>query len=301
MNALKTGVLMAMLMALLMGLGWWLGGQRGLIVGFGFALISNFIAYWFSDKIALMMGRAREVSEAEAPELYAIVARLSQRAGLPMPRVYIADSPQPNAFATGRDPEHSAVAATTAILQMLSPDELEGVLAHELSHVKHRDVLISSIAATIAGTIGFVASMARWGMMFGGYGYGRDDRDRGNPLLILVGTMVAGLAATLIQLAISRSREYAADQGGGELSGKPLALASALARIERGAERMPMNVNPAAAHLYIINPLGGEALRGIAALFRTHPPTEERIARLEEQAREMGQLSGGQPGWATPR
>jgi heat shock protein HtpX len=211
-----------------------------------------------------------------------------------MPRVYIIPSLPPNAFATGRDPNHSAVAVTEGILQALPPDELEGVLAHELAHVRSRDILISSVAATIVGAIGFLSQMAQWGALFGGYS--RDDDERGNPFLILIGTMIAGLAATLVQLAISRSREFEADRIGAEICGRPLSLANALTRIERAAERMPMNLNPAASHMFIINPLGGDSLKSIAALFRTHPLTEERVARLEQQAHDMG--TSGLRQWA---
>jgi heat shock protein HtpX len=287
---------MVALFALFMGLGALFGGQQGLIIGFVVALATNFFAYWFSDKVALSMSRAQEIDESQAPDLYRTVARLAQNANLPLPRIYIIPSDQPNAFATGRDPNHSAVAVTQGILQLLSPDELEGVLAHELAHIKHRDILISSIAATVAGAIGFVAQMAQFNAMFGGY-RGDDEEGHGNPLLLLVGSMVAAIAGTMIQLAISRTREFAADRGGAEICGKPLALASALRRIEYAAERMPMNVNPAAAHMYIINPLGGDALRSIAALFRTHPPTEERIAKLQEVAGEMG-YGGARSQWA---
>jgi heat shock protein HtpX len=288
MNTLKTGLLMVALFALLMGLGTLFGGKQGLIIGFGLALATNFFAYWFSDKMALSMSGAQEIDESQAPDLFRMIARLAQSAGLPMPRVYIIPSEQPNAFATGRDPNHSAVAVTQGILQLLSPEELEGVLAHELAHVTHRDILISSIAATIAGAIGFIAQMAQFNAMFGGYRGDNEEGRGGNPLLLLVGAMVAAVAGTIIQLAISRTREFAADRGGAEICGNPLALASALQRIEYAAERMPMNVNPAAAHMYIINPLGGDALQSIAALFRTHPPTEERIARLQAMASEMG-------------
>lgn len=287
-NTLKVGLLMTALFALFMGLGALAGGKNGLIIGFVFALGTNFVSYWFSDKLALSMSGAQEVDEAQAPQLFRTVARLAQNAGLPIPRVYIIPSPQPNAFATGRDPNHSAVAVTEGILQVLSQEELEGVLAHELAHVQHRDILISSIAATIAGAIGLFAQMAQWGAIFGGYSRDERDREGGNPFLVLIGAIVASMAATMIQLAISRNREFEADRGGAEISGKPLALASALHKIERVAERMPMQINPAAAHMYIVNPLGGDTLRSITALFRTHPPTEERITRLEEMARERG-------------
>jgi len=297
LNTLKTGILMAALFGLFMFLGQLLGGQNGLVMGFTLALVMNFVAYWFSDKMALAMSGAQEVSAAEAPQLYHAVARLARAAHLPMPRVYVIPSMQPNAFATGRDPNHAAVAVTEGILQTLSPEELDGVLAHELAHVKHRDILISTIAATFAGAISFVVQMLQFRMLFGGYG-GDDEEGGGmNPLAALAAMILAPLAAMLIQLAISRSREYEADRGGGEICGQPLALASALHKIERAAERMPMHVNPATSHMYIINPLRGDALSGLAALFRTHPLTEDRIARLEAQAREMGQ-TGYRAQWA---
>jgi heat shock protein HtpX len=283
MNALKTGLLMVALFALLMGLGSLFGGRNGLVIGFVFALGTNFFAYWFSDRVALSMSGAQEVDEAQAPQLYRMVERLAQRAGIPTPRLYVIPSAQPNAFATGRNPNHAAVAVTEGIMQLLSQEELEGVIAHELAHVRHRDILISSIAATIVGTISFVA---QFGMMFGGM---RDDREEGaNPLVALLAAFAAMIAGTMIQLGISRAREYEADRGGAEICGNPLALASALRRIEAVAERMPMNVNPASAHMYIINPLGGDALQSLAALFRTHPLTEDRVARLEEMAYASG-------------
>jgi len=286
MNALKTGILMGLLFALFMGVGAMFGGKNGLVLAFFLALATNFFAYWFSDKIALMMGGAQEVSEAEAPQLYRTVGRLAANAGLPMPRVYIIPSPQPNAFATGRDPNHSAVAVTEGLLQMLSQDELEGVIAHELAHIKHRDILISSIAATIAGAIGFIAQMLQWGAIFG---TARDeDGEHVNPFAAMIAAMFIGLAATLIQLAISRAREYEADRGGAEICGRPLSLANALRKIEYAAERIPMSVNPAASHMYIVNPLGGDLLRGVMNMMRTHPETADRIRRLEQMAYRMG-------------
>ncbi|HHL34487.1 MAG TPA: protease HtpX, partial [Desulfobulbaceae bacterium] len=239
------------------------------------ALVMNFFAYWNSDKMALAMNRAREVSEAEAPELHQIVAGLARRAGLPKPRVYIVDNPTPNAFATGRNPEHAAVAVTTGIMQALNREELEGVLGHELGHIKNRDILISSIAAVMAGAISYLATMAQWAMIFGG---GRsDDEGGGNPIAMLVMMIVAPLAASLIQMAISRSREYIADRTGAEICGHPEALASALQKLSTYNKQRPMQVNPASAQMYIVNPLKGG---GIAGLFSTHPPMEERIRRL---------------------
>jgi len=277
---------MGLLFALFMGVGAMFGGKNGLVLAFFLALATNFFAYWFSDKIALMMGGAQEVSEAEAPQLYRTVGRLAANAGLPMPRVYIIPSPQPNAFATGRDPNHSAVAVTEGLLQMLSQDELEGVIAHELAHIKHRDILISSIAATIAGAIGFIAQMLQWGAIFG---TARDeDGEHVNPFAAMIAAMFIGLAATLIQLAISRAREYEADRGGAEICGRPLSLANALRKIEYAAERIPMSVNPAASHMYIVNPLGGDLLRGVMNMMRTHPETADRIRRLEQMAYRMG-------------
>jgi len=286
---MKTTILMAALFGLFIAVGGLIGGGSGVIVGFILAAGLNFFAYWFSDKVALAMSGAQEVSEAEAPELYAIVRKLAMRAGLPMPKVYITPSPQPNAFATGRDPQHAAVAVTTGILQALDSDELEAVLSHEMAHVQHRDILISSIAATIAGAISMIVQILQFEMFFGGYG--RDARRGGNPLALLAALIVAPISATLIQLAISRSREYEADRGGALISGKPLELARALAKLESYAQNIPVAVNPASAHMYIVNPLSGSSGMGLAVLFRTHPPTEERIARLQQIAREIGEIA----------
>jgi len=289
MNSMKTTILMAALFGLFIAVGGLIGGGSGVIVGFILAAGLNFFAYWFSDKVALAMSGAQEVSEAEAPELYAIVRKLAMRAGLPMPKVYITPSPQPNAFATGRDPQHAAVAVTMGILQALDSDELEAVLSHEMAHVQHRDILISSIAATIAGAISMIVQILQFEMFFGGYG--RDARRGGNPLALLAALIVAPISATLIQLAISRSREYEADRGGALISGKPLELARALAKLESYAQNIPVAVNPASAHMYIVNPLSGSSGMGLAVLFRTHPPTEERIARLQQIAREIGEIA----------
>ncbi len=272
-NTIKTFLLMAALTALFMVGGELMAGRQGMLIALVIALALNFFAYWNSDKVALAMSRAREVSEAEAPELHRIVAELAHRAGLPKPRVYIVDSPTPNAFATGRNPQHAAVAVTSGILQALNREELAGVLGHELGHIKNRDILISSIAAVMAGAISYLATMAQWAMIFGG---GRDDEDS-NPLAAIVMMIVAPLAATLIQMAISRSREYIADRTGAEICGNPKALASALNKLASYNKQMPMNVNPATAQMYIVNPLSGGA---IANLFSTHPPMEERIRRL---------------------
>lgn len=280
-NSVKTAVLMAGLFGLFMLAGSALGGTDGMMFGFVFALITNMVAYWFSDKIALMSAGAQAVSEREFPELHAIVAKCARNAGIPKPSVHIIPVPQPNAFATGRGPGHAAVAVTQGLLEMLTPDEVEGVVAHEIAHIKNRDILISSIAATIAGAISMLQYLAWFGR--------HSDRDDGpNPLGLLLVFIVAPIAAMLIQLAISRSREFGADEGGARICGKPLALASALQRIEQAAERMPMEVNPAASQMYIVNPLGGDMLKSVAALFRTHPPTADRIARLQAMA--MGRV-----------
>ncbi len=273
-NTIKTFILMAALTGLFMIGGEILGGRQGMMIAFFMALAMNFFAYWNSDKMALAMNRAREVSEAEAPELHQIVAYLAGRAGIPKPRVYIVDNPTPNAFATGRNPEHAAVAVTTGILQVLNREELEGVLGHELGHIKNRDILISSIAAVMAGAISYMATMAQWAMIFGG---GRDDDEGGNPIAMLVMMIVAPLAASLIQMAISRSREFIADRTGAEICGHPKALASALQKLSTYNAQRPMQVNPATAQMYIVNPLRGG---GLMKLFSTHPPMEERIRRL---------------------
>ena len=276
MNGIKTTLLLVALTLLFVWIGYGLGGQRGMMVAFMFAILMNFISYWFSDKIVLKLYRGRKVDQSTAPELVDTVRRVSQAAGIPMPAVYIIPKETPNAFATGRNPNHSAVAVTEGILRLLDRDELEGVIAHEVSHIKHRDTLISTVAATLASAIGMLAYMARWGAIFGGYG-GRDDRNGGGLIGLIAMSIVAPLAATLIQLAISRSREYAADDGGARFSHKPWALASALEKLHNLNQRYPMGAQPASAHLFIVNPLSG---RGLASLFSTHPPVEERVARL---------------------
>jgi heat shock protein HtpX len=281
MNYLKTTVLLAFLTALLIGIGGLIGGREGMLIALIFAGGMNFISYWFSDKIVLAMYRAQPVEESQAPGLYRIVRRLADKEGIPMPRVYIIPTDSPNAFATGRDPKHAAVAATEGILRLLNEEEMEGVMAHELTHVIHRDTLISTVAATIAGAITFIANWLQWSAIFGG---GRDDRDRGNPIGALILALLAPIAAALIQLAISRSREYAADDGGGRLCGDPLALASALRKLERGTKVRPMvGGSPATSSLFIVNPFHG----GIAGLFSTHPPMDKRIERLESLANEL--------------
>jgi len=273
-NWLKTGILMAGIVALFGMLGGAIGGQQGMLIALLIGGAMNLFTYWFSDKLVLRMYNAQEVDETSAPQLYGMVMELAGRAGLPMPRVYLIDEAQPNAFATGRDPEHAAVAASTGILELLSPRELRGVMAHELAHVRHRDILISTISATVAGAI---STLANFGMFFSG---SHTRENGGNPLLAIVVMIFAPIAAMLIQFAISRTREFGADRGGAEISGDPNALADALAKIDAYARRIPMpsaEANPATGQMMIINPLSGGRLKG---LFSTHPPTEERIARL---------------------
>ncbi len=276
-NWLKTAILMAGILALFAAVGGAIGGAQGMLIAFLLGAGMNFFAYWFSDKMVLRMYNAQEVDEASSPYLYNMVKELAQRAQIPMPRVYLIDEAQPNAFATGRNPEHAAVAATTGILQLLSARELRGVMAHELSHVKHRDILISTISATIAGAI---SSLAQFGMLFGG----SRDGERANPIVSIVVMILAPIAAMLIQMAISRAREFEADRGGAEISGDPHALADALAKIDAYARGIPMQTaeaHPETAQMMIMNPLSGGGLRG---LFSTHPATEERIERLRAMA-----------------
>jgi heat shock protein HtpX len=283
-NTLKTTVFLAALTGMLVVVGNWLGGTGGMVIAFGLALAMNGVAYWFSDRLALRMAGARAVSFHEAPELHHLVAQLAQRAGLPMPSLYIIETEAPNAFATGRDPQHGALAVTTGILQLLDRHELAGVIAHELGHIKNRDTLISVVAATVAGAITTIATMAQWSWLFGGWSHNDDSEDGsaagvvGSLLLIIL----APIAATLIQLAISRAREYGADETGAHVAGDPHALASALRKLALGSAQHPLAVDPATAHLYIVNPLHGGT---IAGLFSTHPPLEQRIARLEQLAR----------------
>jgi heat shock protein HtpX len=277
MNTMKTFVLMGLLTVLLVVIGNLLGGRGGMMLAFLFAIVMNFGSYWFSDKIVLRMYKAREITQADEPQLHGLVADLAQRAGLPMPRVYLIPDAQPNAFATGRNPEHAAVAMTEGIVRTLSTDELRGVLGHELAHVKHRDILVGTIAATMAGAISMLANMAQMAMIFGG-GRGSDREEGGSPLGGLVVMIVAPIAAMLIQMAISRSREFLADEGGAQISGNPISLANALRKISARVEQIPMNASPSTAHMFIVNPLSGG---GLMKLFSTHPPMEERIARLE--------------------
>jgi heat shock protein HtpX len=279
MNTTKTIVLMVGLTVLLVFLGGAFGGRQGMIFAFIFALATNMFSYWFSDKIVLRMYGAQEATEAEAPMLWGVTHDLALKMNMPMPKVYLIPSESPNAFATGRNPKHAAVAATQGILRMLTREELEGVMAHELGHVRNRDILIGTIAAAIAGAISMLAYMAQWAMIFGGFG-GRRDDDEGSGGVIggILMIILAPIAAALIQMAISRSREYEADATGARICGNPLWLANALRKLQVGSQRVPLNANPATAHMFIVNPLRGG---GFVSLFSTHPPLEDRIARLE--------------------
>jgi heat shock protein HtpX len=274
-NMMKTTLFLALLTGLFVAVGGLLGGQSGMVMAFGLALVMNFVSYWFSDKIVLKMYGAQPLSEGEAPVIYRIVRRLATQARIPMPKLYLLPSAAPNAFATGRNPQHAAVAVTDGILRIMDEAELEGVLAHELSHVLNRDILISTVAATIAGAISMLANMAQWGMMFGG---SRDDENRGsNPIALILTIILAPLAAMLIQMAVSRAREFQADASGAQLTRNPNGLASALGKLEQAGRVVQMNANPATAHMFIVNPLTGRSLMN---LFMTHPPVQERIARL---------------------
>jgi heat shock protein HtpX len=274
-NVFKTALLLAVLTAMLVLIGGAIGGRNGMLIAFIFAFVMNFVSYWWSDKIVLAMYRAQPVDEASAPELYSMVRRLATKAGVPMPKVYVIPSEQPNAFATGRNPSHAAVAVTEGIMRILDMEELEGVLAHEMSHVINRDVLISTIAATLAGAITYLAHMAQWSAFMGG---GRSDDDEGpSPIAMILMAVIAPIAAMLVQLAVSRSREFHADATGARLAGRAYPLAKALEKLDMASRAIPMNANPATAHLFIMNPLRGESLM---RLFSTHPSTEERIARL---------------------
>jgi heat shock protein HtpX len=283
-NALKTVFLLAVLTVLMVLVGDWLGGQRGMVFALIFAGIMNFVSYFFSDKIALMAYRAQPASREELPRVYQTVARITQRQGLPMPKIYVIPSDSPNAFATGRNPQHAAVAVTQGILNLLDDEELEGVLAHELGHVRNRDILTSSIAATLAGAITLLARMAYWGAIFGGFG-GRDREERGGGAIgAILMLILAPLAAMLIQLAVSRSREYAADETGAHFTGNPYALARALQKLDAYSKRIPMVASPSTAHLFIVQPMIG---MDFASLFSTHPPIRKRIERLTGRPPEM--------------
>ncbi|MBN2539192.1 MAG: zinc metalloprotease HtpX [Deltaproteobacteria bacterium] len=277
MNNLKTVVLLGSLTGLFILIGGYFGGRNGVIIAFLFAMVMNFGSYWFSDKIVLRMYKASEVSEATSPQLYSIVKSMALRAGLPMPRVYVVPGNAPNAFATGRDENHAAIAVTEGILGLLNRDELEGVLSHELTHIKNRDILIGSIAATIAGAVMMLASMAKWAAIFG---VGRGDDDEGGSggiFGLIVMAILAPVAAAMIQMAISRSREYLADEGGARISGKPYGLADALEKLSQESKTARMKVNPSTAHMFIVNPISGKS---IASLFCTHPPVEKRVTKL---------------------
>ena len=273
MNALKTTLLLGVLTLLLVYGGMALGGEQGMILAFGFAVVMNFGAYFYSDKLVLRMYKAQPVTEAEFPQVYQMVRDLCRRGDIPLPKIYRIPTQQPNAFATGRNPENAAIAFTDGILNMLDADEFKGVLAHELAHVKNRDILIGTIVATMAGAISMLANIAQWGMIFGG----RDSRGGGHPVLQIVMIILAPIAALLVQMAVSRTREYQADRTGAELMGTPVPLANALAKMERGAKQIPMNAEPATAHMFIVSPLSG---KDMMSLFSTHPPMEKRIAAL---------------------
>jgi heat shock protein HtpX len=276
MNTMKTFLLMGILTVMLVFIGRLLGGEGGMIMAFVLAAVMNFGTYWFSDKLVLRMYNAQPVTQAEAPDLYQMVQELSNRANLPMPKVYVIPSDQPNAFATGRNPQNAAVAVTQGIMRTLTRDELRGVIGHELAHVKHRDILVGTVAATMAGAISMIANMAQWAMIFGG-GRSSDD-EGGHPIAGLAMMIVAPIAAMMVQMAISRSREFLADEGGAQIAGNPLSLSSALRKLDAKAHQIPMQASPATAHMFIVNPLTGG---GLMKLFSTHPPMEERVARLE--------------------
>jgi heat shock protein HtpX len=285
-NTFKTAFLLTAMTLLLMLVGRYFGGQNGMFIALAFAVVMNFSAYFFSDKIALATYRAQPVTREELPRAYAAVERLTQKIGIPMPKIYVIPTESPNAFATGRDPSHASVAVTHGILGLLNDEELEGVLAHELGHVNNRDILISSVAATLAGAVTMIASMGRWAMMFGGFGGGDRDRRGGGGVAGLFMLIVAPIAATLIQLAVSRSREYQADATGAHFTGNPYALASALEKIDAYARRVPLQASPSTAHLFIIQPLLG---MNFGSLFSTHPPVAKRIERLTGRPAEFTQ------------
>jgi len=276
MNTFKTTLLMTILTVLFVLAGNWLGGEGGMVIALLFAVVMNVGSYWFSDKLVLKMYRAQELDRNRFPAIYSMTEEMTGRAGLPMPKLYLIRGEQPNAFATGRNPENAAVAVTESIVSLLSRDELRGVIAHELAHIRNRDILVATVAATMAGAITLLANMAQWAFIFGG-GRSSDD-EGGNPIAAIAMIIVMPLAATLVQLAVSRQREFLADAGGAEMSGNPLSLASALKRLQTASRQIPMNASPATAHLFIVNPFSA---RGLAKLFSTHPPMEERVARLE--------------------
>ncbi|MCJ7510479.1 MAG: zinc metalloprotease HtpX [Dehalococcoidia bacterium] len=286
MSQAKTVLLLGLLSALFLGLGYIFGGVTGLIVAFGFALLMNLWTYWFSDKLALTMARAHEVAPEQEPRLHRMVEEVAGMAGLPKPRVYIVENDAPNAFATGRNPKHSVVAVTTGIMRILNEDELKAVLAHEVGHIKNRDILVSAMVATIASAVMFIAFMARWSLFFGGFGRSRNQTANliGLAAMILI-AILAPIGAMVIRMAISRQREYGADEAGARISGRPLALASALRKLQTGAQMMPMQVSESTAHMYTVSPLRSDFMGN---LFSTHPPVEERIARLERMAERMG-------------
>jgi heat shock protein HtpX len=291
MNGLRTTILLALLTAILVWAGGMFGGQQGAVIAFLIAGVMNFISYWYSDKIVIKMYRGREVTMQDDPELYGLVQDIAQRARLPMPKVYTLPQETPNAFATGRNPEHAAVAVTEGIRRILDKRELAGVLGHELAHVANRDILVSTIAATLAGAISYIAQMAQWAAIFGGSHRDREGGGGGGMIGLLVMMIVAPLAAMLIQMAVSRSREYGADVGGAKTTGDPLALASALRKLHLGSQRIPLQTSDATAtstaHLFIVNPLTG---RGFASMFSTHPPMEDRIARLEAMSKDLSYM-----------
>lgn len=283
-NLLKTTLLLTALTVLFVLMGQALGGQEGMLTAFFFACAMNFFSYWFSDKLVLAAYGAKPLDEKEAPEIYQIVRELAAEAKIPEPKIYWIPSASPNAFATGRNPNHAAIAVTQGIFELLNYEELKGVLAHELSHVLNRDILVGTIAATLAGAISMLANMARWAMLFSGGRRSEEDRGSSNPIVLLLMVLLMPLAALLVQLAVSRSREYGADERGAHLCGQPLYLASALRKLESASKQIPMRqADPSSAHLFIVNPLRGETF---AALFSTHPPIEERIIRLEKMASE---------------
>jgi heat shock protein HtpX len=284
-NTFKTALLLTALTLFLLFMGQVFGGQRGLVMAFGLAIVMNFVSYFWSDKIALKMYRAQPVTREQLPRAYAVVERLTAKMGIPMPKMYVIPMESPNAFATGRNPQHASVAVTEGILNLLTDEELEGVLAHELGHVRNRDILISSVAATLAGAITLLARMGYWASLFGGMGGDRDDRNRGGGIVGLLMLILAPIAATLIQLAVSRSREYQADATGAELTGNPFALASALRKLDASSKRIPMQASPSTAHLFIVAPLLGGV--NFANLFSTHPPISKRIERLTGRPAEL--------------